>query len=217
MAIPVLILGKSGSGKSASLRKFDGKKTFIVNVLGKPLPFKKTMDLVYNKDNYSKIKAKLLGAATNKIKTMVIDDSGYLITNKFMNQQSTKKGNEVFAFYSQLATDFWGLIEYVKTQLPKDVIVYFIMHEEKSDIGDIKPKTIGKMLDDKVCVEGLFSIVLRSVKDDKKYVFKTQSNGLDVSKTPMEMFDSIEIENDLNMVNNKIREYYKLDKKGENN
>jgi hypothetical protein len=210
MGLPVLIIGKSGSGKSASLRNFDSKELFIVNVIGKPLPFQKKMDYIFVNDGYAAIKEKLLSAATNGIKTIFIDDSGYLITNKFMNNQATKKGNAVFEFYSQLATDFWDLIEYVKFEIPKDVVVYLVMHEEVSDLGEVRPKTIGKMLDDKVCLEGMFSIVLRATKSDKKYIFRTQSNGLDIAKTPMEMFDKEEIDNDLKMVNDRIREYYNL-------
>ena len=87
------------------------------------------------------------------------------------------------------------------------------MHEDKNDFGDIKPKTIGKLIDDKVCLEGLFSIVLRAKKVDKNYYFFTQSTENDVAKSPIGMFDGLYIENDLKEVDNIIREFYNI--KGE--
>jgi len=209
MGVPVLVLGKSGSGKSASMRNFEQKDYGLINVLGKALPFKNNLKYIVT-DDYSKIKNALLGA---KVKTLVIDDAGYLITNMFMKGQGTKKGGAIFEFYSDLATKFWDLIEYIVHGIPEDVIVYMMMHEDENDLGTVKPKTIGKMLDDKVCVEGLFTIVLRSFNDNGKYMFRTQSNGFDVAKTPMGMFD-LEIENDLKFVNETIKEYYNF-KEGE--
>jgi hypothetical protein len=131
-----------------------------------------------------------------------------------MNGHGTKKGNAVFEFYSDLATKFWDLIEYIIHQLPEERIVYLFMHEDENDLGMVKPKTIGKMLDDKVCVEGLFTIVLRSVNDNGKYIFRTQSNGFDVAKSPMGMFE-LEIDNDLKMVTETIKDYYEFEKEGE--
>ena len=208
MAIPVLILGPSGSGKSASMRNFNQKDFGLINVLGKALPFKSNLKYIVT-DDYIKIKKALLNAKTD---TLVIDDAGYLITNMYMNGASNNKGNAVFEFYTALATKFWDLIEFIIHQLPEERIVYLIMHEQENDFGKTKPKTIGKMLDDKVCVEGLFTIVLRSINDDGRYLFRTQSNGFDVAKSPMGMFDK-EIDNDLKLVTKIIREYYNL--KGE--
>ena len=82
------------------------------------------------------------------------------------------------------------------------------MHEDKNDFGDIKPKTIGKLIDEKVCLEGLFSIVLRAKKVDKNYLFYTQSTENDVAKSPIGMFDKLYIENDLKEVDSVIREFY---------
>ena len=203
MGVPVLILGKSGSGKSASMRNWKQKDFGLINVLGKALPFRNELKYIVS-DDYAKIKKSLLNA---KVDTLVIDDAGYLITNMFMKGQSTKKGNAVFEFYSDLATKFWDLIEFIIHQLSEERIVYLVMHEQESDFGTTKPKTIGKMLDDKVCVEGLFTIVLRAFNDDGKYIFRTQSNGFDVAKSPMDMFEK-EIGNDLKMVTETIREYY---------
>ena len=123
-------------------------------------------------------------------------------------------GNAVYNFYNDMADKFWRLIESIK-ELPKDKIVYIIMHEDKNDFGDIKPKTIGKILDDKVCIEGMFSIVLRSKKVDKSYYFFTQATDGDVAKTPMGMFNDLYIDNDLKLVDDTIREYYNLNNKEE--
>lgn len=210
MGIPVLIIGKSGSGKSTSLRNFDEKELALINVINKPLPFRKKFESTLCTDDYNTIAKGIL--QTQK-KAIVIDDAGYLITNQFMNNHSkVGGGNAVFNLYNDLGDKFWSLIEFVKNRLPGDKIVYFNMHEDKNEFGDIKPKTIGKILDDKVCVEGMFTIVLRCMNDNNKHYFTTQSNGADVVKTPLEMFEDREIDNDLKMVDTTIREYYELNK-----
>lgn len=205
MAIPVLIIGKSGSGKSASMRNCVGKDFNLVNVLKKPLPFKGKIPSV-QKDDYDAIKKAIKGAPA---KSFVIDDAGYLITNAFMRNHSSKgAGNAIYSFYNTLADNFWGLIQFVVDEIPADKIVYIIMHEDVDDYGNVRPKTIGKLLDDKVCIEGLCTIVLRCVNSSTEHKFITQSDGTAVSKSPIGMFDSMEIDNDLLLVDNAIREYY---------
>ena len=120
---------------------------------------------------------------------------------------NTGAGNAVFSLYNDIADSFWNLTEQIK-KLPNDKIVYILMHEDKNEFGDVKPKTIGKLIDDKVCLEGLFSIVLRAKKVDKNYFFFTQSTDGDVAKSPIGMFDELYIENDLKLVDDKIREFY---------
>lgn len=211
MGLGVLIIGKSGSGKSTSLRNFKKGEVGIINVIAKPLPFKNDLPTV-DTDNYTDIEKVFEKSKANSI---VIDDAGYLITNNFMKQHSNVGGgNAVYNFYNDMADKFWRLIESIK-KLPKDKIVYIMMHEDKNDFGDIKPKTIGKILDDKVCVEGMFSIVLRSKKVDKNYYFFTQATDGDVAKTPMGMFNDLYIDNDLKLVDDTIREYYNLNNKEE--
>lgn len=211
MGLGVLIIGKSGSGKSTSLRNFKKGEVGIVNVISKPLPFKNDLPTV-DTDSYADIEKVFEKSKANSI---VIDDAGYLITNNFMKQHSNVGGgNAVYNFYNDMADKFWRLIESIK-ELPKDKIVYIIMHEDKNDFGDIKPKTIGKILDDKVCIEGMFSIVLRSKKVDKSYYFFTQATDGDVAKTPMGMFNDLYIDNDLKLVDDTIREYYNLNNKEE--
>lgn len=206
MAIPVLIIGKSGSGKSTSLRNCTNNQDWgLINVLNKPLPFKGKIPQVVT-DDYSVVMNTL---AKSKAKSVVIDDAGYLITNYFMRNHSTKgAGNAIFTMYNTLADNFWNLIEFIKT-LPEDKIVYIIMHEDVNEFGDIKPKSIGKMLDEKICLEGMFTIVLRCIQENGKHLFVTQSDGGAVSKSPMGMFESLEVDNDLLMVDKAIRDYYK--------
>ena len=151
-----------------------------------------------------------LNCENPKVKTVVIDDAGYLITNMFMRGHSAKgTGNAIFGFYNDIADRFWRMIDYIYT-LPQDVIVYILMHEECNDMGEYKPKTIGKILDEKVCLEGMFTIVLRCITQDGKHYFKTKTDGTDVSKSPPDMFSSELIDNDLKAVDTAIREYYEL-------
>ena len=205
MAIPVLIIGKSGSGKSTSLRNCTNNPDWnMVNVLNKPLPFKGKIPSVVT-DDYQQVMKSLAGS---KAKSIVVDDAGYLITNYFMKNHSSKGGgNAIFSMYNMLADNFWNLIEFIK-KLPEDKIVNIIMHEDINEFADIKPKTIGKMLDEKICLEGMFTIVLRCVQENGRHLFITQADGGAVSKSPMGMFESLEIDNDLALVDKAIREYY---------
>lgn len=208
MARPVLIMGKSGSGKSASLRNFAPDQVDIINVLGKELPFRNKFENIFVTDNYPMV---LKAVEKSKKKAVVIDDAGYLITNEFMKGHSAKAaGNSVFVLYNDMADHFWTLINEIKNLEDDKKVVYLIMHEDKNDNGDVKPKTIGRLLDEKVCVEGLFTIVLRAEKDGDKYVFRTKTTGADVTKTPIGMFEQETIDNDLAAVDAAIREYYEL-------
>ena len=214
MAIPVLIIGKSGSGKSASLRNCVGKDFSMINVLKKPLPFRGKIATIQSDDYATIIRMLQAGRA----KSIVIDDAGYLITNQFMRTHSSAgKGNNVFSMYNDLADQFWKLIQTVVNNLPENKIVYFMMHENTDDFGNVKPKTIGKLLDEKVTIEGMFTIVLRCVTDGDRHLFVTQSVDGAVSKSPMGMFQDLEIDNDLALVDQTIREYYGLQESKEEN
>lgn len=139
MGIGVLIIGKSGSGKSTSLRNFKKDEVGIINVIGKPLPFKNDL-ITIDTDNYADIKKILQDA---KAKSIVIDDAGYLITNQFMRKHSNVGGgNAVYNLYNELADNFWSLIANDIKNSPNDRITYLFMHEDKNDFGDIKPKTV---------------------------------------------------------------------------
>lgn len=207
MAKIVLIYGPSGSGKSSSLQHFAHDEVAVVNVNNKPFPFKTKFDGSFSSTEYLYIASQMKRTQKNAI---VIDDAGYLITSYFMENQGKNKGNNAFAMYSEMAEQFYNLIRTAAMDISDDKIVYFIMHEDKSEFGNSKPKTIGKMLDEKVCIEGLFSIVLRSEYKDGRYIFHTKTDGLDVAKSPMGMFEKDDIDNDLKIVDTAIREYYEM-------
>ena len=201
MGIPVLVLGESGSGKSTALRNFDPAEIGIFNVASKPLPFRKKM-MVVNGAGYGTI---LKSLSNPKLKAYAIDDSQYLLAFEFFDRaQETGYGK-----FTELALNFRNLIQFVIMNTPPDVIVYFLHHTECRDDGVLKAKTIGKMLDEKLTVEGLFSIVLLCQARQDKHVFVTQSSGISTAKSPMDMFPG-EIDNDLKYVDTAIREYWGL-------
>ena len=214
MATPVLIIGKSGSGKSTSMRNCQNDDFNLIRVLNKPLPFKRKVNGWFS-DDYQQIMKLLIASKADSI---VIDDAGYLITNHFMRGHSSAgKGNGVFSLYNDIGDYFWNLIQFIVTKVPENKIVYIIMHEEKDEAGEVKPKTIGKLLDEKVCIEGMFTIVLRCIEEGGKHLFVTQASQGAVSKSPIGMFEDLTIDNDLLLVDKKIREYYGLGKGEENN
>ena len=203
----VFVYGKSGSGKSRSLINFGEDEIFLVNTIGKRLPFRSKFKYEIKTDDFSKIANGLRKMPT---KTAVIDDSGYLMTNAFMRGHSApKSGSSTFDLYNDIADSFWSLITVIKNELPDDVIVYMIMHEDTTDYGETKLRTIGKLLSEKVCIEGMSTVVLRCVVRDGKHLFLTQSDGSDISKSPEGMFE-LEMENDLKFVDDSIRSYWGL-------
>ena len=202
MGIPVLVLGESGSGKSASLRNFDAAEVGIFNVASKPLPFRRQLNKI-DGATYSRIERSL---SKPTLKTYVIDDSQYLLAFEFFDR-AKETGYQKF---TDIALNFRNLIQFVIRETPPDVIVYFLHHTEKREDGSVKAKTIGKMLDEKLTVEGLFSIVLMAQTDGKEHWFLTQNDGFSPVKTPMEMFTDEKIDNDLKLVDDTIREYYNL-------
>ena len=203
----VFVYGKSGSGKSRSLINFGEDEIFLVNTIGKRLPFRSKFKYEIKTDDFSKI---VNGLRKMPTKTAVIDDSGYLMTNAFMRGHSApKSGSSTFDLYNDIADSFWSLITIIKNELPDDVIVYMIMHEDTTDYGETKLRTIGKLLSEKVCIEGMSTVVLRCVVRDGKHLFLTQSDGSDISKSPEGMFE-LEIENDLKFVDDSIRSYWGL-------
>lgn len=207
-----MIYGKSGAGKSRSLKGFGVEEITLVNVLGKLLPFPGKFKYSVRTDSYTEIINIMTQLPT---KTVVIDDAGYLLTNTFMRGHALpKSGSSTFDLYNDIADRFWDLIMGVNKRLPEDVIVYIIMHESVSDYGDVKLKTIGKLLDEKVCIEGMVPIALRCITDGSRHYFRTQSDGKDISKSPEGMFPT-EIDNDLKLVDTTIRDYYGLTDKEE--
>lgn len=207
MGIPVYIYGKSGSGKSRSMKNFSEDEILLVNVESKPLPFRSTFRYILKSDNVDTIVRQM---QKMPCKTAVIDDAGYLMTHFFMKHHRNKSGNASFEMYDNIADMMYNLIRDIKTKLPDDVIVYIILHEDKNDYGDVKLLTLGKLLDSKVNLQGMVTICLRCMSENGKHFFRTVTDGSDITKAPEEMFPDAEIENDLKAVDTAIREYWGL-------
>lgn len=203
MAIPVLILGQSGTGKSYSMKNFNEDEICLISVQKSLLPFRKKFTETVVTDKYSEIIKAM--EVTNK-KVIVIDDTQYLMCNEFM-RRATEKG---FDKFTEIAQNFWSLVVQEVNNLPADTIVYLLCHTATDDNGVEKMKTIGKLVDEKITPEGLFTIVLKTAVSDGQYAFVTQNNGKDTVKSPEGMFSSYAINNDLKYVDEKIRNYYEL-------
>lgn len=215
MALPVLILGRSGSGKTYSIKNFKPGEVGVISVEKGRLPFKTELKVAripsFASDGDIKSYASLNAAKyawveniirQTKTKSLVIDDSQYLLVNELFDRAAEKGYDK----YTQMAANFRNLIHFINDLPEEDKIVYFLHHSETDSDGREKCKTIGKMLDEKLTVEGCFDIVLYC-QDHK---FFTQANGLSTAKTPEDMFP-LEIPNDLKEVDRVIREYYGLE------
>lgn len=201
MGVSVLVLGESGSGKSTSLRNFEPNEVGIFNVTGKPLPFRKKLP----KADHATYDVIVNTLKSNKLNAYVIDDSQYL-----MAFQSFAKANEKgYGKFTDMAVSFERLLE-AANNTNENTIVYFLHHTELREDGRIKAKTIGKMLDNQLTVEGLFPIVIMAVCDEEGYKFITTSDGTNPCKAPMDMLPPI-MDNDLKDVDIAIRDYWGLD------
>ncbi|MBD2815961.1 AAA family ATPase [Xenorhabdus sp. Flor] len=217
MGTVTLILGESGTGKSTSLRNLKPEETLLIQTIRKPLPFRSTAWKPWNKsdtktsvfvsDNWQHIIKAIELAANYGKKIVVIDDFQYLMANEFMRRSEEKS----FDKFTEIGSHTWNVINTAISKTPDDLRIYFLSHTEETQVGKVKMKTIGKMLDEKITVEGMFTIVLKTLVRDGQYLFTTQNNGFDTVKSPMGLFDSLEIENDLNVVDNAICEYYGLE------
>lgn len=214
MAIPVLVMGRSGSGKTYSLKNFEPDEVGIISVEKGRLPFKSKLKVVripaYEKSenvtsmaqaNAAKYAWLMSVIQKSKTKSLVIDDSQYLMANELFDR-ANEKGYDKF---TNMAANFRNLIHFINELPEDDKIVYFLHHTETDTDGREKVKTIGRMLDEKLCIEGCFDIVIYCT-DHKFY---TQSNGQSTAKSPEDMFE-LEIPNDLKAVDVAIRDYYGL-------
>lgn len=206
MGVAVLVLGASGSGKSASMRNFKENDVRILNVASKPLPFRNVNKLKKaDKATYAMIKGAVKSGQTL---SYVVDDAQYL-----MAFESFDKINETgYSKFSAMAKNYEDMLRTIQEDTSPDTIVYIMQHIDKDEDGNIKAKTLGKMLDQQLTVEGLFSIVLLAKAEERRHFFITQSDGTNPCKSPMGMFDEIEIDNDLKIVDDTIREYYGMKK-----
>lgn len=212
MSLPVLVIGRSGSGKTYSLKNFKPDEVGVISVEKGRLPFRSDIKVArvpryensadintYAQANMAKYSWIIKAISSAKVKSMVIDDSQYLLVNELFDR-AAEKGFDKFV---QMAANFRNLIHAINDMPDDDKIVYFLHHSEADTDGREKVKTIGKMLDEKLTVEGCFDIVLYC-QDHK---FFTQANGQSTAKSPEGLFD-LEIPNDLKFVDSAIRDYY---------
>lgn len=200
MGVAVLVLGDSGSGKSTSLRNFEPGEVGILNVMGKPLPFRKKLK-VANHASYGTVQQTL---KANNLRAYVIDDAGYL-----MSLENFRRAKETgYQKFTDMALNFERVIEWA-TQTDEDTIVYIMMHYDRDADGRMKPKTIGRMLEEKFCIEGACPIVIQSTIVDGRHVFVTKGDGFNAAKAPMDMLPEV-MDNDLKAVDTAIREYWDM-------
>jgi hypothetical protein len=217
MSIAALILGESGAGKSTSMRNFDPAKVFLIQAVKKPLPFKSSGWAFATRDNptgsifVTDQSAKIVSAMERTSKEIiVIDDFQYTLSNEFMRRVLDKEqGNQAFAKYNEIARNAWDILMKASS-LPDDKRVYILSHTQTDDFGKTKIKTIGKLLDEKITIEGLLTIVLRCHSQDGRHYFSTRNSGSDTVKSPLGLFDEQQIDNDLNFVDQKICEYFEI-------
>lgn len=222
MANRMFILGSTGTGKSTSLRNLDPKETFILQCVDKELPFKgwkkkyskiSKENLEGNRGftkNYSSIMKQLnyINASRKEIKYIIIDDSNYLMTEDFMSRVMTKTAKgEAFQKYNEMAYNFYSLMNLIES-LRGDLTVVMLAHTQTSDEGNRTFKTVGKLLDNTIILEGLVSVILETHIKEGEYKFQTnQLDGSEPCKTPLGMFDDKFIDNDLKLVIDRIKEY----------
>lgn len=215
MSIATMILGESGTGKSTSLRNLDPEQTLLIQAVRKPLPFRSG-----SWQNYSKATGKgsvictdqaaLIEGAMRKIDRpiVVVDDFQYILANEFMRRVTDKEvGNAAFAKYNEIARSAWDVLM-AASGLADGRRVYILSHTSTDDFGHTKIKTIGKLLDEKIVLEGLVTIVMRSMVRDGSYVFSTRNSGSDTVKSPLGMFDAPFVDNDLAAVDAAVCEFY---------
>lgn len=209
MSTPILILGESGTGKSAALRNLDPTKTLLIQSIPKPLPFRGTdwkpfnpiekTGNIFTTDRATDIVALMTGT---KRKIIVIDDFQYVLNNELMRRYQ-ERGYDKF---SEVGYNGWNLITTAGALAP-DVRVYVLAHTATDDSGRVKIKTPGKLLDTH-SVEGMFTLVLRTAVRDNEYFFSTRNNGSDTVKTPMGMFADDLIPNDVAAIDATVCAYY---------
>lgn len=213
MSTSILILGESGTGKSTAIRTLDPKETFIINVINKPLPFKGWKK--YNtcvSDNTDQICRwlEIINKKKPDIKNIIIDDFQYIMANEYMHKSNIAG----FQKYMDIGKHAWDVLNKAK-DLRDDLNVFFLSHSETID-GKSKIKTIGKLLDEKITIEGMFTIVLFTVLENNSYYFTTQNNGMNTCKSPLGMFNESKIPNDFKLVADAIRNYETDDEETEN-
>lgn len=217
MSYPVLILGESGTGKTTSLRSLNPEHCVLIQAVKKPLPFRSSGWRRYNPETkegnvFVTDKSETIVRIINgtQMPIIIIDDFQYIMANEFMRRVLDKEsGNAAFAKYNEIARSVWDIIN-AAAQAGDVKRVYMLSHTQSSEDGNVKIKTIGKLLDEKITIEGMFTMVLRTSVSQGSYLFSTQNSGHDTVKTPLGMFADDYIPNDLAAVDAAIKEFYEI-------
>lgn len=216
MGISCMVLGQSGRGKSRSLKFLEPSDTVLIKVTNKPLPFKNSgfkkvteenpdgnLLVIDDKDTIISVIRKAKSKGYNKV---VIDDFQYVFANEFF-RRSDEKG---FDKFTEIGKAYWEILNIINDETDDDLRVYILTHIEETEAGVQKMKTIGKLVDEKLTAEGMCTVVLKANFVGGKYYFSTQNNGRDTIKSPEDMFESEEIENNLQLVDDAICSYYDI-------
>lgn len=199
MAQLTFVLGKTGTGKSTSLRNFKKADGIgYVTATGKPLPFKNDIPQRHV-TSYSELMAVIDQA---KAPVIVIDDFNYFMSREEFSKASIK-GYEKF---TEMAVNVVNVIDAI-TNKKTDQRFYILAHSENNDNNELRLKTTGKMVSDKFVPEGLANQVVETAVVDGQFVFKVKTDGTGI-KTPMDMFETETIENDLKVLDEKIKAFY---------
>lgn len=216
MSNSILILGDSGTGKSTSFRNLDPKETFVINVINKPLPFRGAKKVytklsadgmegnLYSSDNPSQIRRviKHVNEKRPEIKNLIVDDFGYTVMNDFMRKCLIKGWDK----FSEISKEFSDTIDMIR-ELREDLFFIAVMHVETDKQGKTKPKTVGNMIDQYICIEGKFTYAFHTMVNDGKYSFITNNDGIHMAKSSMGLFDQPFVDNDLQMIINEIKKF----------
>lgn len=212
MSIATLILGQSGTGKSTSLRNLDSSKTLLIQAIKKPLPFRSKAWQVISKENptgsvFATDKPQQILQLMERTdrEIIIIDDFQYVMANEYMRRAQETGFNK----FTEIGKGAWDIFNKA-SELAENKRVYILSHTQENDNGKTSIKTIGKMLDEKITLEGMVTICLKTALINEQYLFCTKNSGQDTTKSPMGLFPSEHIENDLNAVDTAICEYWSI-------
>ena len=205
MSYATLILGESGTGKTCSLRNLDPDKALLIQPVRKPLPFRSAEwnGHVYVCNDAKKVVNALLNT---KAEIIVIDDFQYFLIGILMNRRAERS----FDKFSDIAGAGYDIVM-TASQLAENKRVYILCHTDTDEFGMVRAKSIGKMLSEKICIEGLFTITLRTHVENGNYMFSTQNSGNDTVKSPIGMFEERFVDNDLALIDERIKAFYEIE------
>jgi hypothetical protein len=207
MGVPILVLGRSGVGKTSGARNFKPGEALVISTIGKPLPFRAKLRQV-NTRNYKQVCLEMRDAPE---KVVILDDAGYLITGEFMDGHSAQRGgSSVFDLYNSIADNFWKLFRFIVEVVPPDKTVYVMMHVERADDGYFQPKTVGKLLNEKVDIPGMVTVCLFAEFADGQHVFHTRNREFTPAKCPPDMELADTMDNDLAAIDDAVRDYWSM-------